>query len=172
MDEATIKVFLRDDYPRVVAAVALVSGSRPAAEDAVQEALLRAWARSDRGERIDSLAAWTTTVALNLSRSGVRRSIAERKARRRVATGAGEATASPSADAIDIERALASLPRRQREVAVLRYLLDLGTHETAALLGISDGAVKSTLAKARLALGGALRLDEDEREDVNDRAQP
>lgn len=172
MDEVTIKVFLEQDYARVVTAVALVSGSRPAAEDAVQEALLRAWSRSDRGERIDSLAAWTTTVALNLSRSGIRRSIAERKARRRVAVFAEDAVRAPDADTLDVERALAALPRRQREVAVLRYLLDLDTKETAEALNISDGAVKSTLAKARLTLGEALRIDDDEREDVSDRAQP
>lgn len=172
VDEVTIKVFLRDDYPRVVAAVALVSGSRPAAEDAVQEALLRAWSRSERGERIESLTAWTTTVALNLSRSGIRRSVAERKARRRVAAAmAGQTVASVETDAPDVERAVASLPRRQREVAVLRYLLDLDTRETAAALGISNGAVKSTLAKARTALSEALRID-DEREDVSDRAEP
>jgi len=39
----------------VVAAVALVTGSRPAAEDAVQEALVRAWERTMKGEGIDSL---------------------------------------------------------------------------------------------------------------------
>ncbi len=167
MDEVTIKVFLREDYPRVVAAVALVSGSRPTAEDAVQEALLRAWSRSEHGERIESLAAWTTTVALNLSRSGIRRLAAERKAHRRVKTSADLTVWM----AEDVERAVASLPRRQREVAVLRYLLDLDTRETAAALGISEGAVKSTLAKARTALGEALRID-DEREDVNDRAEP
>jgi DNA-directed RNA polymerase specialized sigma24 family protein len=59
LDDATIRTFLRDDYARVVGAVALVSGSRPAAEDAVQEALLRAWSRSERGEPIDSLASST-----------------------------------------------------------------------------------------------------------------
>ncbi|HKN79817.1 MAG TPA: sigma factor [Actinomycetota bacterium] len=50
----------------MVAAVALTSGSRPAAEDAVQEALLRAWERSEKGEEIDSLQAWVTTVTQTL----------------------------------------------------------------------------------------------------------
>ena len=39
------------------------------AEDSVQEALARAWERLDRGDGIDRLAAWVTTVALNLARS-------------------------------------------------------------------------------------------------------
>ena len=45
VDEVAIREFLHTDYPRLVAAVALACGSRPAAEDAVQEALLRAWER-------------------------------------------------------------------------------------------------------------------------------
>jgi DNA-directed RNA polymerase specialized sigma24 family protein len=40
VDEVVIREFLHTSYPRLVAAVALTSGSRPAAEDAVQEALL------------------------------------------------------------------------------------------------------------------------------------
>ena len=62
-----------EDYPRIVAAVGLVAGSRAAAEDAVAEALARAWERSDRGDAIDSLPAWVTRVALNLSKSRLRR---------------------------------------------------------------------------------------------------
>src|SRR5688500_14667093 len=70
--------------PRVVNAVALASGSYPAAEDAVQEALVRAWIRSERGERLESLPAWVAAVALNQTRSGWRRTMAERRARHRM----------------------------------------------------------------------------------------
>ena len=81
MEEAELRGFVETGYPRLVAAVTLVCDSRAAAEDAVQEALARAW---ERGEQIDSLPAWVTTVSLNLARSGVRRVIAERRARRRL----------------------------------------------------------------------------------------
>ena len=60
LDESTIREFLATDYPRVVAGVALACGSYPAAEDAVQEAVARAWERSGRGERIESPKAWVT----------------------------------------------------------------------------------------------------------------
>jgi RNA polymerase sigma-70 factor (ECF subfamily) len=141
-----------------VNAVAMVCGSFPAAEDAVQEALLRAWTRSSRGERIERLGAWVVTVALNLSRSGLRRRIAERRARERI--GSAPAQLGPSVDAVDVDRALASLPRRQREVAVLRYLLDLDTKEVATVLGVSEGTVKNSLSKARTALAATLRIQE------------
>ena len=75
LSEADIREFLDTAYPRLVTAVALVSGSRAAAEDAVQEALARAWERSERGEAIESLPAWVTRVAMNLSKSRLRRRV-------------------------------------------------------------------------------------------------
>jgi RNA polymerase sigma-70 factor (ECF subfamily) len=174
VDEIAIREFLHTSYPRLVAAVALTSGSRPAAEDAVQEALIRAWERSDKGEEVDSLEGWVTTVALNLARSGLRRLRSERRARarlRRPATGE-----PPTADRIDIDRALVALPRRQREAAVLRYYLQLSTADAAKVMGISEGTVKSNLARARASLSERLGVIDDtlatEEEEANNRGTP
>jgi RNA polymerase sigma-70 factor (ECF subfamily) len=164
VDEVAIREFLHTAYPRLVGAVALACGSRPAAEDAVQEALLRAWERSEKGEEIDSLEAWVTTVALNLSRSGLRRLRSERRARSRLAAPRG---IEPDVERLDVERALSTLPRRQREATVLRYYLQLDTREVASILGIGEGTVKSTLFRARAALATALGITEDE--EANDR---
>jgi RNA polymerase sigma-70 factor (ECF subfamily) len=164
VDEVAIREFLHTAYPRLVAAVALACGSRPAAEDAVQEALLRSWERSEKGQEIDSLEAWVTTVAMNLSRSGLRRLRSERRARTRLAV---PRSLEPDAERLDVERALSTLPRRQREAVVLRYYLQLDTREIAGALGINEGTVKSTLFRARAALAAALELDQDE--EANDR---
>jgi RNA polymerase sigma-70 factor (ECF subfamily) len=164
VDEVAIREFLHTGYPRLVAAVALSCGSRPAAEDAVQEALLRAWERSEKGQEIDTLEAWVTTVALNLSRSGLRRLRSERRARSRMHTPVLE---EPNADRVDVERALSSLPRRQREAVVLRYYLQMDTREVAAALRINEGTVKSTLFRARATLASALGVSDDE--EANDR---
>jgi len=150
-----------------VAGVALVCGSRVAAEDAVQEALARAWERSERGETISSLAAWVTTVALNNTRSGFRRARAERRARDRLRT---DTRAPVPEDLVDLSRALASLPRRQREATVLRYYLDMDVSEVASALGMAEGTAKTTLFRARRALARALRVpDEEEATGVADR---
>lgn len=163
MDDATIRAFLEDGYPRLVRPVALVTGSPAIAEDAVQEAVVRAWERSERGEPIESLDRWVAAVAMNLSRSGLRHLRVERLARPRLVAAAS--VDPPEAEVVDVRRALAALPRRQREVAVLRYFLDLSTEDIAAAMRTSPGTVKSQLAKARAHLAEALALrDEPERE--------
>ena len=53
-------------------------------------------------------------------------------------------------------RAVARLPRRQREVLVLRYYLNLTDTEIAADLGVSRGTVASTASRALAALAREL----------------
>ena len=138
----------------------MVTGSRDVAEDCVQEALARAWQRSLRGEPIDSLIAWVTTVSLNLSRSWHRRLRAETRARERL-VGLRDAELAIE-EAVDIDRALRALPKRQREVAVLRYYLGFDVKEIAQILGVREGTVKSSLARGRQALAAALHESQDE----------
>lgn len=164
LDEASIRAFLSGAYPRIVAGIALVTGSRPAAEDVVQEALVRAWERSLRGEPIDRLEAWVTTVAMNLARSRLRRLRAEWRARGRVAL---TPVAMPEVERVDLRRALEALPRRQREVTVLHYYLDLDVVEVARILGVSVGAVKASLHWARRALARSLGEPEEEEANVD-----
>ena len=135
--------------------MALITGSRAAAEDAVQEALARAWERSERGEQIESLPAWVTRVAMNLSKSRLRRMRVEAKHRADVALVTADG-GSTSDSKIDVARALADLPHRQREVTVLRYYLGLNVSEIARTLELNEGTVKTSLFRARKALAAML----------------
>jgi len=142
----------------------LIAGSRAAAEDAVQEALARAWERSERGERIESLPAWVTRVAVNLSKSRLRRMRVEAK-HREISHELSDGTASASDARIDVARALANLPPRQREVTVLRYYLGLNVAEIAGTLELHEGTVKTSLFRARAALAEALGEPVEEEND-------
>jgi RNA polymerase sigma factor (sigma-70 family) len=62
----------------------------------------------------------------------------------------------PDADAIDVRRAIATLPRRQREAVILRYFLDLDVVDVATVMGTSEGTAKSTLSRGRDNLRDAL----------------
>jgi RNA polymerase sigma-70 factor (ECF subfamily) len=160
VDEVELRRFLNDHYSRLVGAVSLVTGDLASAEDAVQEAIVRAWERSERGDEIAALDRWVAAVAMNLSRSRFRRIRVERLARPRLAQPA--TTEGPTGDRLDVVRALAALPRRQREVAVLRYYLDLSTADIAAEMRTSEGTVKSQLSKARVHLADTLALRDDQ----------
>jgi RNA polymerase sigma-70 factor (ECF subfamily) len=132
-----------------VAAVALSCGSRPAAEDAVQEALLRAWERSEKGEDIGSMNAWVTTVALNLARSGVRRLRSERRAKARLRGSAWADDHAPVAErAVDVERALARLPVVSAKPSSSATSSRRTHAVVAAALNVNEGTVKSTPFRA------------------------
>ncbi len=165
LDEATIREFLVTTYPRLVAGMALITGSRATAEDAVQEALARAWERSERGEQIDSLPAWVTRVAMNLSKSRLRRMKVEAKHRDALAPRDRADGADGAVSRIDIGRALADLPRRQRETTVLRYYVGLNVAEIAQTLELNEGTVKTTLFRARAALAVVLGEPAEEAND-------
>lgn len=151
-----------------MAGLSLASGSHATAEDAVQEALARAWERAERGERVESLKAWVAVVATNIMRSGFRRILAERRAAARGGPSTvllARADELPAADdRVDVARAIQSLPRRQREVLALRYFADLGLADIARALGTSEGAVKGTLHRARRALARTLGNPSEEEE--------
>lgn len=166
MDDADLREFVHTQYPRLVGAIALLCGSRATAEDAVQEALARGWERSLRGEYIESLPAWVTTVAMNLARSGLRRLRTERRGRAELAARPEDGAARTDAR-IDLRRALGRLSRRQREATVLRYYLGLDIREIAHVMGTPEGTTKSLLARARAALAKELQMNDTQ--EVSDR---
>lgn len=156
--------FMAEDYPGVVAAVRLITGDRTAAEDAVQDALVRLLS-APPAEPLRSVAAWVTVVASNAARSVHRRAGSEARALERVAHRR-TVEAPDDAEAVAQNRtvldALAHLPLGQRQVCVLHYYLDMPVAHVAAGLGVSEGTVKTQLHRARAALATALGQDGEE----------
>jgi RNA polymerase sigma-70 factor (ECF subfamily) len=101
-------------------------------------------------------------VAINLATDS------RRRVRRRLAVLAqldaeAAAVVPPiSVDGLAVAAALATLPRRQRQVVVLHYLLDLPVREVASQLSMPVGTVKSRLARARGALAAQLDTEIDQ----------
>lgn len=127
---------------------AVASGMRPAeAEEAVAEAFARAWASWHKVRKAQSPAAWVVRTAVNANISWWR------KRRRETTTDApNEQPATEIDGSTDLVAAVRRLPPRQREVVVLRYLLDLDTATTARSLGIAPGTVAAHLHHAIAAL--------------------
>ncbi len=145
---------------RILGALTLITGNRSTAEDALQDALVKAWRRHD--EPIEQLAAWITVVATNSARSGWRRSNAEARALTKVGGRAAMNQDSPGVPDEALHRALRSLPERERQVAVMHYVLDQSVATVAHELGIAEGSVKTLLFRARQHLASELRITEED----------
>ena len=99
-----------------------------------------------------------TRVALNLSKSRLRRVRAEARARERAE--ARWSVDEPQDARLDVELALAKLSRRQRQATVLRYYLGYDVIEIARTLGVSEGTIKTTLHRARHTMAATLGEEE------------
>jgi RNA polymerase sigma-70 factor (ECF subfamily) len=149
--------FCATEYDRIVDTVAVAFRNTDLALDAVDEALARAWARVRRGYDIESLAGWVRVVAFNIARDKYRRdATAERHLSELIPAEREDRSAETWGIKVDVRNALAALPDRQRQVAVLFYIFDFPVSEIAQILRISQGTVKSSLMSARAAMATSL----------------
>ncbi|GII94739.1 SigE family RNA polymerase sigma factor [Sinosporangium siamense] len=133
-------------------------GDRESAEDVVQEAFLGLHRRFGGLRDPDKALVYLRSAVLNNARSVLRR-------RKLPSWFAGtyeppiwsaESAAMLGEERRAVLSALHRLPRRQREVLVLRFYADLSEEEAAQTLGVSRGTIKSTTHRAVAALGRLL----------------
>jgi len=157
--QVDLDAFVAHEYPKVVAAVGLITGNRQDAADAVQDAIVGYLAKPPTRE-IANLAAWITVVASNRARDRQRSRGAESRAYAKLGTTDESYDATLAGLDIDVLRALEALPRQQKEVCVLHYLLDQSVAQVAEGLGVSEGTIKTQLHRARTALAARLRRED------------
>ena len=158
---SAVTALFRDHHLELVRLALLMVGDLATAEDVVQDAFERLHGRW-RGLRDPASGlAYARSSVLNGCRSVHRRAAVARKHAARLAQpedgGPGTADAADAAsDRGELAAALRGLPGRQREVLVLRFYLDLGAAEIAAVLRISQSAVRSTTSRGLAALARTL----------------
>lgn len=162
-DEAGIADLFRARHTDLVRLATLLVGDQATAEDVVQDVFTRVYARAERLTENGVAMSYFRTAVLNACRSvHRRRAIARRFGGSTEAKLWAEPAESPEAtimlaeDRRQVLRAVAALPRRQREALVLRYYQRLSEPEIAETMGISRGTVKSTLSRGLAALGSTL----------------
>lgn len=149
--------FYHGTRQRVVTFLYAMSGDLAEAQDAAQEAYVRAWQRWPTISTYDDPEAWLRGVAYRLCLNRWR------KARNRVVAyrrhGAAPAVGPPGEDTVALVAALKRLPRLEREAIALYHLLDLSIAEVAAQTGAPVNTVKSRLARGRRTLASLLGKD-------------
>ena len=154
-DRSAYAVLARRHAPIALRTASLL-GAGSEAEDVVQEAMIKAYRTLDRFREGAPFRPWLLRIVANethnLNRASIRRVGRERSA---VALSpdliAPDAVDDPEGHALRAEsraallRALQDLPEPMRQVVTCRYLLDLDEAETATVLNLPRGTVKSRL---------------------------
>jgi RNA polymerase sigma-70 factor, ECF subfamily len=148
-----LEAWLEEGYPRSFRTACLILGNRFDAEEAVQEAYLRAWRFRSSLSGESDIKPWLYRIVVNSCNSKLRREIPHRDRRSGDEGLAGTSTVgdTPARVALsqDIVRALQDLPLHLRVVVILRYYADLSEREIATAIGRRQGTVKSRLHEAR-----------------------
>jgi len=128
-------------------------------DDVVQEALARAWVKRHQYDGARGTAsAWLLAITADQARKAVRRArpVAELAEHH---SGQGDARTDVEAR-LDVGQALTTLSARQQLAVDCYYFADLSVADTAAVMGCSEGTVKSTLSDARARLRSLLEVSE------------
>jgi RNA polymerase sigma-70 factor (ECF subfamily) len=125
------------------------------AEEAVQEALLRAWRNFHQFARGSNARAWLFRILLNVIREGARR--AARRPMTEPLT-ADAASVTGISERVELLQALEQIPEEQREVLMLAAVEGFKCREIAEILDVPMGTVMSRLARARQAMRERLTM--------------
>lgn len=142
----------------------LLLGDPDDAEDIAQESFLRAWKYLKRFDATRPLKPWLLSITANLA-SNRRRSAGRyfaalvRAFRDEPTTTRIEEKSSQHLEANELHHAVQKLNAADQQIIYLRYFLDLSVSETAQVLQVAEGTVKSKLSRALEKLRTVIRQD-------------
>jgi RNA polymerase sigma-70 factor, ECF subfamily len=150
LDREEFTSFYAAAFQRLVGQLYVMTGDRAEAQDVVQEAFIRAWARRGKLDRDGAPEAWIRVTAWRLAASRWRR--ARDGNRLMLLAARPESIDGPTPDRVAFVDALRKVTTEQRRVLVLYHLCDLTIEQIAADTGTTSGTVKARLARGRAAL--------------------
>jgi RNA polymerase sigma-70 factor (sigma-E family) len=152
-DEAVTQLYAAQ-YRALVRLATLLLRDVGAAEEVVQDSFVAMHGSWRRLRDHDRALAYLRQAVVNRSRSALRhRTVVQRHAPAPMPDHeSAEHGALEALEREEVIRALHRLPRRQREVLVLRYYVDLSEAQIAEAIGISRGAVKSHASRGMATL--------------------
>jgi RNA polymerase sigma-70 factor (ECF subfamily) len=156
----SFETFYTRELPRLMVLARALAGDL-AAEDIAQESMLVAYRRWSEISGLSSPVGYVRGICAHQAVSAVRRTLAERRALRRYASGRVADLAALPPDSERFWAEVRRLPRRQAQAAALFYALDLSVADVAATLSCAEGTVKAHLSRARQELGRRLETTEE-----------
>lgn len=126
--------------------------------DAVQETLIRAWQKQGSLRSEERFRQWLMKILVNTCRDMLRR----RQKYRFVPIEDEILAAEPPDEPLPLRECIDMLPPELRAVIILYYLEGFSVAETADVLGLPQGTVKTRMRTARARLGALLREDQEE----------
>ena len=153
-----VRTLYEAQYRPLVRLAVLLMRDSATAEDVVQEAFVGMYTSWGRLRHSDNALAYLRRSVVNRSRSVLRHRVVEDKYAPKPPPDApsAEEAALTAVEGSAVVAALRGLPRRQREVLLLRYYADLSEADIANAMGVSRGAVKSHTARGMSALRAVL----------------
>jgi RNA polymerase sigma factor (sigma-70 family) len=139
--------FFRAQYTSLLRAMYLMCGNRQEAEELAQDTFVRAYERWELVRSADNPGGYVYRIGLNLYRSKLRRAARAAKKAIRPAAEPDPFAAADERDAI--WRALAELPKGQREAVVMVEWLGMTDDEAGLALGVSPITVRVRIHRAR-----------------------
>lgn len=146
MNERTFTRLAEEYAGRLYAVAYRMLGNRADAEDAVQRALMKAFAARASYSPRWAVSTWLYRIVSNVCIDELRR----RKPPLEPAPDHGHRP--PRVERLDLQRALATVPREARLLLALHYVDGLSYRELAKIRGISINTVKSQLARGKVIL--------------------
>jgi len=159
-----VDVLFRRHYAGLLRLGVVMLGSREAAEDAVQDAFVALHRNLPKLRDPEAAEAYVRSAVLNRCRSWVRRKATQR-AKKPLLLVQASPSKSPEETVVardevgSLVTAMRTLPRRQREALACRFVLELSVAETAELLDISEGSVKTHTHRGLQALQQGIEVD-------------
>jgi RNA polymerase sigma-70 factor (ECF subfamily) len=163
-DRIAFERLYRDNVNRVFSLCARMVSDRERAEELTQDVFVRAWEKLHlfRGE--SSFSTWLHRLTVNLVLNARKSEGRQRSRYEENDDESGGIDALPGVvgsplapgDMLDLEQAVAKLPPGARRVFVLHDVEGFKHEEIAEMLGVTSGATKAQLHRARLLLRGAL----------------
>lgn len=155
MEQSALEKLYHQHFNKTYRTAFLVTGDHQMAEDAAQEAFLKAFSNLDKLRELDKFGAWVNVIASNYAIDMLR------KKKKMIFTdnfsthadhnpgNSPQKSWEKNEEAQEIRNAIMLLDPEEREILVLKYFNELSIKEISSIINVPQGTIKSRLFRAR-----------------------